>query len=279
MPGGEVVENRCCQVWGSGAQALNMENENSKIPVYSFQHPKVIGMPKDTQMSLHSKKQCLKKSTDLEPLKVPDFAFGENVHVRGALKDTNQRLMKTAKKATLPPPKKAAIAIAQSPMNNRYRREAELRKKNKLLESAKCELSLKLMEMQKDMKEMKEQFDSLEQENQKLKKFQERCMLILETRNCGPVQSVTDDNILEEKEENKKTQTEITDLTEKLNTDLELFIQMAREQKENLQKTQIKWKQVEEEQAHFLEQQQSFHREMEDLFAILDQEDNLLNSS
>ncbi|XP_053238686.1 small kinetochore-associated protein [Podarcis raffonei] len=243
-----------------------MENEKSRIPIYSVQQPKVISMPTDP----HSKKQCFVKP-DLGPLKAPDFTFGENVPVRTALKDTNQRFMK---KATQPPPKKAASSNARTPMS-RYRREAELRNKNKQLESAKWEVSSKLMEAEKDLKNTKEQCDNLEKENQKLKKFQESCMLILSARNCDPA---TGDKILEEDEENKKTQSEIMDLMEKLTTDLELFTQMAKEQKENLQKTHDKWKQVEEEQAHFLEQEQCFHREMEDLFAILDQAEEL-NSS
>ncbi|XP_033001085.1 small kinetochore-associated protein-like [Lacerta agilis] len=244
-----------------------MQNEMSRIPIYSFQQPKVISMPTDP----HSKEHCFVKP-DLGPLKAPDFTFGENVPVRAALKDTNQRFMK---KATQPPPKKAATSNARTPMS-RYRREAELRNKNKQLESAKWEVSSKLMEAEKDLKNVKEQCDSLEKENQKLKKFQESCMLILAARNCDPA---TGDKILEEDEENQKTQAEIMDLMEKLTSDLELFTQMAKEQKENLQKTHIKWKQVEEEQAHFLEQEQCFHREMEDLFAILDQAEELVNSS
>lgn len=38
--------------------------------------------------------------------------------------------------------------------------------------------------LQKEMNEVKEKCDSLEKENVQLKRFQENCMFILETRNC-----------------------------------------------------------------------------------------------
>ncbi|KAH0620593.1 hypothetical protein JD844_021229 [Phrynosoma platyrhinos] len=175
---------------------------------------------------------------------------------------------KLAKNTVPQPPKKAMTATVRSP-TNRYRREAELRNKNKLLESVKCELSIKLAGIQKEMKEMKEHNDSLEKENQKLRRFQESCMLVLETKNCD-----SGEKILEDEEENKKTQTEIMDLSEKLNGDLQLFVEMAKQQKENFQ-----WKQIEEEETLFLEQQQRFHKEIEDLFAVLNQDNHVLDSS
>ncbi|XP_063149521.1 small kinetochore-associated protein-like [Candoia aspera] len=253
-----------------------METEKSKIPVYTSQQSKTTGVLKDVQLCDYSKQQNQNKGIDPEPLKEPVFTFGANNPTTSvAFKDPNQRLMKTGKKALPPPPKKGVPTVTRSPMN-RYRREVELRNKNKLLETVKYELSLKVEEMQKDMKDMKELCDRLEKENDKLKKFQESCLLILEARNCDPV---TGEQILKEEEMNKKIQTEITVLSEKLNADLELFIQMAKEEKENLQNAQTRWKQIEEERTHFLEQQQSFHREMEDLLAALNQEDDFFNSS
>nr|XP_003224828.1 PREDICTED: small kinetochore-associated protein [Anolis carolinensis] len=237
-----------------------MENEKSKIPHYSFPRSRANFIPKDTQM---------------KPLKETDFNFAANAPVPFAFKDTNQRPPKPAKKVVPQPPKKAATTTVHSP-TNRYRREADLRNKNKLLESVKYDLNTKLSAVQKEMKEMKEQYSNLEKENQALKRFQESCMLILESRNCD---SVAEENILEKEEKHKETQKEIMDLSEKLNTDLELFIQMTNEQKETFQNTQIKWKQIEEEEAYFLEQQQHFNKEIEDLFATLDQDDQFLNSS
>ncbi|XP_042328590.1 small kinetochore-associated protein-like isoform X2 [Sceloporus undulatus] len=246
-----------------------MESEKSRIPLYNFQQRKTVDPP----MLVHSKNQGLNKVVDLNPLKDADFNFAVNIPVSLASKDPNQRPPKLGKNIVPQPPKKAMTAAARSP-TNRYRREAELRNKNKLLESVKCELSIKLAGIQKEIKEMKEHNDSLEKENQKLKRFQESCMLVLETRNCDP-----GEKILEDEEENKKTQTEIMDLSEKLNADLQLFVEMAKEQKENFQNTQMKWKQIEEEEAHFLEQQQRSHKEIEDLLALLNQDNHSLDSS
>ncbi|XP_060616325.2 small kinetochore-associated protein [Anolis sagrei] len=233
-----------------------MENENSKIPQYIFSR---------------SKTNCILKDTQMKPLKEADLNFAASVPVPFASKDTNQRLPKSSKNVPQPP-KKTATTV-HSP-TNRYRREADLRNKNKLLESVKYELNTKLSAVQKEIKEMKEQYSSLEKENQALKRFQESCVLILETRNCD---SVAEENILEKEEKYKETQKEIMDLSEKLNSDLELFIQMTNEQKEIFRNTQMKWKQIEEEEAHFLEQQQHFNKEMEDLFASLDKDDQFLN--
>ncbi|KAJ7344855.1 hypothetical protein JRQ81_000805 [Phrynocephalus forsythii] len=179
-----------------------MECEKSRIPVYSSQHPRTIIVPKDAHQSLHSKRQCLNKMEDLAPLKDPNFTLVANVPSSVTSKDKNQRAPKATKKVALPPPKKA-MTVQKSPMN-RYRRETELRNKNKLLETIKCELNLKLAGIQDEMKEVKEKCDTLEKENEKLKRFQESCMLILETRNCD-----AGANILEDAEENKKRQDEI----------------------------------------------------------------------
>lgn len=47
----------------------------------------------------------------------------------------------------------------------------------------------------------------------------------------------------------------------------------------SLQNTETKWKQIEEQRNHFLEEQESFRKEMEDLSALLDKEEKeaLLN--
>ncbi|XP_058018089.1 small kinetochore-associated protein-like isoform X2 [Ahaetulla prasina] len=227
----------------------------------------------------YSKQQNQNKGMDSVLLKNPVFTFGANnptACVCAAFKDPNQRLTKSGKKVALPPPPKKGVPT-RSPMN-RYRQETELKNKNKnkFLENVKSELNSKVTAMQKDMTDMKKLCDSLEEENEKLKKFQESCLLILEARNWDPV---TGEQILEEEETKKKIQTEITVLSDKLSADLELFIQMAKEEKENIQNAQTRWKQIEEERTHFLEEQQSFHREMEELFAALNQEVDFLNSS
>ncbi|XP_026560744.1 small kinetochore-associated protein-like isoform X1 [Pseudonaja textilis] len=254
-----------------------METVKSKIPVYTSQQSKTTGVLKEVQPCDYSKRQNQKKGMDSMQLKDPVFTFGANNPTACiALKDTNQRPMKSGKNVALPPPPKRGMpTTTRSPMN-RYRRETERKNKNKFLENVKSELSLKVAEMQKDITDTKKLCDGLEKENEKLKKFQESCLLILEAKNWDPV---TGEQILEEEEMNKKTQTEITALSDKLNADLELFIQMAKEEKESLQNAQTRWKQIEEERTHFLQEQQSFDREMEELLAALNQEVDFLNSS
>ncbi|XP_070787430.1 small kinetochore-associated protein [Pituophis catenifer annectens] len=250
-----------------------METDKSKIPVYISQQSKTTGVLKEVQPCDYSKQQNQNKGMDSVPLKDPVFTFSANNPTAcAALKDPNQRLTKSGKKVALPPPPKKGLPTT----TRSYRRETELKNKNKLLENDKSELSLKVEAMQKEMTDMKKLCDSLEKENEKLKNFQESCLLILEAKNLDPV---TGEQILEEEETKKKLQTEITVLSDKLNADLELFIQMAKEEKENIQNAQTRWKQIEEERTHFLEEQQSFHREMEELFAALNQEVDFLNSS
>ncbi|KAJ6667298.1 hypothetical protein lerEdw1_017276 [Lerista edwardsae] len=251
-----------------------MENEKSRIPIFKFANPKTISVLKDTQ---NTKKQGLDKTPDPSHLKNPEFAFIANPPSCVVFRGTNKRAMKSAKKAVEAPPpsKKTVIAPVRSTVS-KSRREVELRNRNKELETTKCELSLKVSGMQSTIKDLEEKNSDLEKENQKLKKFQESCMLVLEARNWDPV---TGDSLFEEEEESKKTRTEIMVLTEKLSAGLELFSQMVKEQKDTLQNTDIKWKQAEEQRAHFLEQQQSFHKEMENMSALLDKEEKeaLLN--
>ncbi|XP_066470689.1 small kinetochore-associated protein [Tiliqua scincoides] len=236
-------------------QAVSMENEKSRIPVYSSQHSTVSGVLKDAN---------------------PQYTFGPNLPACAVSRGTNQRPLNSKKEVAPPLPKKTVATAPVRNMTNKYRRETELRNKNKALETTACELNLKLTGMQSTIKDLQEQNDELEKENQKLKKFQESCMLILETRDCD---SVTGNSILEEEKENEKNRTEIMVLTEELNAGLEQFNQMVKEQKDNLQNAQTKWKQVAEERTRFLEQQQSFRRKMEDLSALLDEEEKeaLLN--
>lgn len=231
-------------------EAFSMENEKSKIPTYNFQRPIVVGVLKDANSE---------NNFDSNPPAV--------------FRGTNQRSVKPKKEVAPPPSKKAAAPVPHT--TSKYRRDADLRSKNKALETTKCELSLKVTGLQSTIKDLQEKNDELIKENQKLMKFQKGCMLILETKNCDAVT----DNILEEEEENNKRRTQIMALTENLNADLEQFSQLVKEQKDNLQNAQTKWNHVEEERTQFLEQQQTFLSEMEDLSALLDEEEKeaLLN--
>ncbi|XP_074740762.1 small kinetochore-associated protein isoform X1 [Strix uralensis] len=178
-------------------------------------------------MAFPSKKQCVSKTADLEFNKDPISNFSSNIPADGVFKATNQGLPKSAKKAE-PLSKKTAT---KGPLS-RYRLEAELKTKNQLLETAKQQLHSRLTGAQGTIKELKEENEALVQEIEKLKKFQETCMVILESRNIDPV---TGGNILEEEEKTQECQKQTMLLTEKLIEELKQFNQTTAKEKEVLQ--------------------------------------------
>ncbi|NXL62024.1 SKAP protein, partial [Chordeiles acutipennis] len=222
----------------------------------------------ETQMAFPSKKQCVSKAADLEFSKDPNFNFATNIPADGVFKATNQGLPKSAKKVE-PVSKKTAT---RGPLN-RYKLEAELKTKNQLLETAKQQLHSRLTGAQGTIKELKEENESLLQEVEKLKKFQETCMVILESRNIDPV---TGSNILEEEEKTQECQKQTTLLTEKLIEELRLFNQTAAKEKEMLRTTMAKWESAEDGRQQSLEKHSSFQAEMKECSAILDELELLL---
>ncbi|NXY27129.1 SKAP protein, partial [Atrichornis clamosus] len=218
----------------------------------------------EMQMAFPSKKQCITKTAEPEFNKDPNFNFGSNIPADGAFKAANQGLPKSAKKVE-PFSKKT---VSRGPLN-RYKLEAELKTKNQLLETAKQQLT----GAQGTIKELKQEKDSLVQEVDKLKKFQETCMVILESRNIDPV---TGSNILEEEEEIQECQKQTTLLTEKLIEELRLFNQTAAKEKEVLQTAMAKWKSAEEESQRSLEKHSSFQAEIKKCTAVLDELEQLL---
>ncbi|NXF10140.1 SKAP protein, partial [Smithornis capensis] len=222
----------------------------------------------EAQATFLSKKQCTTKTAVPEFNKDPSFNFGSNVPADGVFKAANQGLPKSAKKGeqfsgkteTRGPPK-------------RYKLKAELKGKNQLLETAKQQLHSGLTGAQGTIKELKEENDSLVQEVQKLRKFQETCMVILESRNIDPV---TGSNILEEENEAQECRKQTTLLTEKLIGELRLFNQTAAKEKEEIQAAMAKWNSAEEQRQRSLEKHSSFQAEMKECTAILDELQQLL---
>ncbi|NXK26357.1 SKAP protein, partial [Arenaria interpres] len=243
-----------------------MEGGTSRIPVYGQSHR--AGSPAEIQMAFPSKKQCVGKTADLEFNKDPNFNFSSNVPADGVFKATNQGLPKSAKKVE-PLPKKTAT---RGPLN-RYKLEAELKTKNQLLETAKQQLHSRLTGAQGTIRELREENEGLIQEVEKLKKFQETCMVILESRNIDPV---TGNNILEEEEKTQECQKQTTLLTEKLIEELRQFNQTATKEKDELEAAMAKWKQAEEGRQQSLEKHSSFQAEIKECSVILDELELLL---
>ncbi|KFP69430.1 Small kinetochore-associated protein, partial [Acanthisitta chloris] len=220
----------------------------------------------ETQMT--SKKQCATKPAEPEFNMDPNFNFSSNIPADGAFKAANQGLPKSAKKVE-PSSRKT---MTRGPLN-RYKLEAELKSKNQLLETAKQELHSRLTEAQVTIKELKEKNDSLVQETEKLKKFQDNCMMILESRNIDPV---TGSNIVEKEEETQECQKQTMLLTEKLIEELRLFNQTAAKEKEVLQTAMSKWKSAEKESHQCLEKHSFFQAELKECSTILDDLEQLL---
>ncbi|NXI56446.1 SKAP protein, partial [Chloroceryle aenea] len=222
----------------------------------------------EMQTAFPSKKQCGSKAADLEFSKDPNFNFSSNIPADGVFKATNQGLPKSAKKVE-PLSKKTA---PRGPLN-RYKLEAELKAKNQLLETANHQLHSRLTGAQGTIKELKEENEGLVQEVEKLKKSNETCMVILESRNIDPV---TGSSILEEEEKTRECQKQIMLLTEKLVEELRIFNQTAAKEKEVLQTAMAKWKLAEEETRQSLEKHSSFQAGIKECSAVLDELEQLL---
>ncbi|XP_027552220.1 small kinetochore-associated protein [Neopelma chrysocephalum] len=244
-----------------------MDGEPSRIPVYGGTHRPAP--PAETQVTFPSKKgHCTTKASEPEFSKDPNFNFVSNLPADGVFKAGNQGLPKSAKKG-----EQFSRQTATRGALNRYKLEAELKSKNQLLETAKKQLNSRLAGAQSTIKELKEKNDSLGQEVEKLKKFQETCMVILESRNIDPV---TGSNILEQEKEIQECQEQTMLLTEKLIEELRLFNQALTEEKEVHQAGMDMWKSAVEESVKSLENHSSFQAEIEEHTATLNELEHLL---
>ncbi|XP_027605121.1 small kinetochore-associated protein [Pipra filicauda] len=244
-----------------------MDGEPSRIPVYGGTHRPAP--PAETQVTFPSKKgHCTTKASEPEFSKDPNFNFVSNLPADGVFKAGNQGLLKSAKKG-----EQFSRKTATRGALNRYKVEAELKSKNQLLETANKQLHSRLTGAQSTVKELKEKNDSLGQEVEKLKKFQETCMVILESRNIDPV---TGSNILEQEKETQECQEQTMLLTEKLIEELRLFNQTLAEEKEVHQAGMDMWKSAEEESQQSLENHSSFQAEIEEHTATLNELEHLL---
>ncbi|KFU86557.1 Small kinetochore-associated protein, partial [Chaetura pelagica] len=156
----------------------------------------------------------------------------------------------------------------RGPLNS-YKPEA----KNQLLQPTKQQLHSRLTGAQGTIKQLKEENEVLVKELEKLKKFQENCMLILENRSIDPV---TGSNILEEKEKREECQKQTRLLTERLIEECRVFNQRAAKEKEALQTAMAKWKSAEEKRQQSLEERGSFQGEITKCSEILDELEQLL---
>ncbi|NWX57517.1 SKAP protein, partial [Promerops cafer] len=212
----------------------------------------------ELQMSFPSKRKCVSKTSEPELSMVPSLNFASNVPVDSVFKSANQGLPKSDKRVE-PVSKKT---VARRPLS-RYQLEAELRNKNQLVETLKQQLAK--AEGTIKLKDLKKENERLVHEVEKLKKIQETCMMILESRNISPGK----DNIEEEKE-TRACREKTTTLTKKVIEELVLFCHTVAKEKEMIETAMAKWKSAEEQNRRALEKQSYFQAQIKEWTAILE---------
>ncbi|NXR53841.1 SKAP protein, partial [Hippolais icterina] len=235
--------------------AAAMEGRLSRIPVHGRLHRPEPSA--ELQMTFPSKRKCVSKTSEPEFNRVPSLNFPSNVTVDSVFKATNQGLPKCGKRVE-PVSKKT---VARRPLS-RHQLEAELKNKSQLVETlrqqlARAEGTLKLRELKKEN-------ERLVQEVEKLKKIQETCMMILESRNINPGSNI------EEEKEMRACREKTTVLTKQVTEELTLFCHTVAKEKEMLETAVAKWKSVQEENQRALEKQSYFQAQIKECSAMLE---------
>ncbi|NXA77177.1 SKAP protein, partial [Thryothorus ludovicianus] len=236
------------------ASAAAMEGRLSRIPVHArFHRPE---QPAELQMTFSSKRKCVSKTSEPELSRVPSLNFASNVPADSVFKAANQGLPKPDRRVD-PVSKKT---VARRPLS-RYQLEAELKTKNQLVETLKQQLArgegIKLRELKKEN-------ERLVHEVEKLKKIQETCMTILESRNISPGSNI------EEEQEARACREKTTMLTKKVTEELMLFCHTVEKEKEMLETAMAKWKSAQEENQRALEKHSCFQTQMKEWTAIVE---------
>ncbi|NWY97780.1 SKAP protein, partial [Loxia curvirostra] len=212
----------------------------------------------ELQMNFPSKRKCVSKTSEPELSVVPSLHFASNVPADSVFKPANQGLPKSEKKVE-PVSKKT---VSRRPLS-RHQLEAELKNRNQLVETLKQQLAR--AEGTLKLRELKKENERLVHEVEKLKKIQETCMTILESRNISPGK----DNIEEEKE-TRACREKTTMLTNKVTEELMLFCHRVAKEKEMLETAMAKWKSAQEENQHALEKHSYFQAQIKEWKAILE---------
>ncbi|NWY48593.1 SKAP protein, partial [Sylvia atricapilla] len=129
----------------------------------------------ELQMAFPSKRKCVSKTSEPEFSKVPNLNFPSNVTVDGVFKAANQGLPKSDRRVEAVSKK----TVARRPLS-RHQLEAELKNKNQLVETLKQRLA------RGELRVLQKENERLVREVEKLKKIQETCMMILESKNISP---------------------------------------------------------------------------------------------
>ncbi|NXT08044.1 SKAP protein, partial [Prunella fulvescens] len=208
-------------------------------------------------MNFPSKRKCASKTSEPELSVVLGLNFASNLPADSVLKPANHGLSKSDKRVE-PVSKKA---VARRPLS-RYQLEAELKNKNQLVETLKQQLAR--AEGTPKLRELKKENERLVHEVEKLKKIQETCMMILESRNINPGSNI------EEEKETRACQEKTAMLTKKVTEELMVFCHRVAKEKEMLETAMAKWKSAQEENQHALEKHSYFQAQIKEWKAILE---------
>ncbi|NXB06972.1 SKAP protein, partial [Cnemophilus loriae] len=237
--------------------AAAMEGRLSRIPVHARLHRPEPSA--ELQVTFPSKRKCVSKTSEPAFSGVPSFKFASHVPADSVFKAANPGLSKSEKRVE-PVSKKA---VTRRPLS-RYQLEAELKNKNQMVETLKKQLARAEGTIQ--LRELKKENERLVHEVEKLKKIQETCMTILESRNIDPV---TGSNV-EEEEETRACREKTTMLTKKVIEELMLFCHTVAKEKEMLETAMAKWKSAQEENQHALEKQSCTQGQIKEWTATLE---------
>ncbi|KAF4797615.1 Isovaleryl-CoA dehydrogenase, mitochondrial [Turdus rufiventris] len=188
-----------------------MDGRLSRIPVHGRLHRPEPSA--ELPATSPTKRKCVSKTSEPEFSKVPSLNFASHVPVDSVFKAANQGLPKSVKRVE-PVSKKT---VARRPLS-RLQLEAGLKNKNELVETLKQQIARTEKEKER-----------LVHEVEKLKKIQETCMMILESRNISPGSN------MEEEKETRACREKTTMLTKKVTEELMLFCPTVAKEKEMLE--------------------------------------------
>ncbi|XP_074091203.1 small kinetochore-associated protein [Macrotis lagotis] len=212
------------------------------------------GAPPETHSRAASKSQIPQRSKEVELHKALNSTVPENE----LYKTTKQRQMKTKD-----PDIKKNIKKSYKPLSQQ-RAEEELKEKNQLLEAVNKQLHVKLTESQEEVKVLTQRVELLE-------KSQDKYLAVLDNGSIDPGKQ-----ILGNLQETIKEEVESSLVFEKLKDQLKHFNQIATKRMEELQVLKAKLKINEEERARFLEKQEAFNNEKDELTITIEQMKQML---
>ncbi|NXU05093.1 SKAP protein, partial [Buphagus erythrorhynchus] len=204
-----------------------------------------------------SKRKCASKTSEPEFSGIPSLNFASDVPADGVFKSANQGLPKSVKKVE-PVSKKT---VARRPPS-RFQLEAELKNKNQLVETLKQQLA------RGELRELKKENERLVHEVEKLKKIQDTCMVILESRNISPGKEFA--LCLHPGTPFLKCFFSSVMLTKKVTEELMLFCHTVTKEKEMLETAMAKWKSAQEENQRALEKHSYFQAQIKEWTAMLE---------